>query len=602
MGTHPCENIRPNRLPHFARSLHRAPMAVKYPFLSWTNSIFDAWYDEWSANERRLSAGFDVLEELARWDYEKDDSPIGSYATRKSRAVFVPYPSMMTTAFVGGLQREKPEPGNGLDFGTLGDPKVPSPAQDVMNSVDRAVGGASWDTFWANTETKAMATGHVWITCDAPIWRKWALDNDRNPDIKPNREDERNGFRPYLMRLSPLQVPDWHYDEYGVLQYLRWTSSRRAFKDGKTSTVVRHHLMVRRGCTIFGEPFSGGGTWLFEDDELVLGDDGKPVRAEYPTREIPCFPHFACRDESPHHAKPTKSASEIVRTKVSEERIRAGDQYNVVGIRGSAFAAPRPRMSRPLLTEIGQLAVQQMDTGSSAHNDVQVSGQRKLYVAGGDKNTSKSISEQTDAGSLVVVVPAPPGTRPSIHDTGSVTSAKSQTERQRYLDEQAREIMMPEATSAPQSSGESKKAGYREGKAPTLALMADELETSQTSGVHLLERGYNRLLEQPTGKVKWSGDFDLEPLVKDIEQAFDMMGTAGARSAKLTGHLVRSYLDQKGLTSGMTEDEIKEIVDELIDSIREGGMAAARSRSVEDALLLDAPEDPSDEDEEGSDE
>lgn len=543
-----------------ARESHPHAVSTKYPFLGWKHPIYEAWQAEWEENERRLEGGREVLDELARFDWEQDDATGISphYEQRKRRAAFLPFPARMAEAFVGALQREAPEPGTALSFGRLGDPLATGTrARLVWQSVDAPAGGAGWNAWWTQVEKNAMATGHRWIIREAPEWPAWAAQHGRTGASAPSLADEMMGFRPYLLELSPLQTPDWHYDGYGILQYLRWETTVRKFEQGKAQNVQRSMLLVRRGCTILGDAFAGGGWWVFEGDEMVTADDGEPLHGTWDDAEIPAFPHFY-------------------------QRARAR-QATVTTLTGAKQLSVRPRMSRPGLTEIGQLSVAHMDLGSAAHNDSIEAGSRRIYVVGGTTAGHTATANQLKANSRLVTIPADGQARPTLHDTGAVTASSAITTQQDRVRDQASYVAAEEAAWAPESSGVSKNMGYRDTKSPRLALMASELEASQTRAIHLLERGFG--FADPTGAVTWTRDFDLEPLVQDVSQAFELLASAGAQSAELSVHLIMAFLRQKGLVAGKTAQQLETIEGELKESLEQAAANAARSRDIGRSLL-----------------
>ena len=464
-----------------------------------------------------------------------------SYATRLAQAVYVNYASRMAGAFVGALMRQSPDVGTGLDFGTLGNAATPgSRAQAVYASTSAPVGGQHWDAFWSEVMIYAMATGHRWIVRDAPRW---------DADAPPTQRDEEGGYRPYLRHVSPLAVPDWHFDEAGRLQFLRIEQQERVFeaKGGQQTSRVatRHLLYTRRGFALFaperGEAFDQGGWWLYDDEGDLLR------RGTYADGEIPAR---LCYYER------------------------------------AAAASVLAEVSRPGLTEIGQCSISAMNLDSIADHDAKVSGMRRIYAVGADPTGRQhdAVVAQLDAGSRFVSVPAAQGVSTSLHDTGSSSSATAITARIEAKRKMAQEIAHDEATSAPDASGEAKKTDYREGKSPRLALMAFEMETAQTEAIRLLERGFDPAV-RPSGHADWPSDFDLEPLVNDVKEAFEVLEASTAQSEDLTVTLLMAYLQQKGLIAGLAPAEQETIKEQLRTSLQQAAQAAERARDLQQSLL-----------------
>ncbi|MDX1546658.1 MAG: hypothetical protein R3247_06705, partial [Rhodothermales bacterium] len=510
-----------------------------------------------------------------------------------------------------------PEADVQLSFGTLGSvqmgsaaragtgtgtrqgaPGESSPARQVWESVDRPRGGAAWNAWWTTVGIWAMATGHRWIVREAPVFEAWWGRNRRGEGGRPlplpeqhTRQDELDGFRPYLVEYSPLEAPDWHFDAHGTLQYIRFELQERVFKSesagqGGTFSAAfekKHLLMVRPGFEELGPEFSGGGWWRFDKDgELELGPDGEPVHGTWSSPgaspagsagtspggsvEIPCFAFFYQRES------------------------RGGRE--------------RPRMSRPGLTEIGQVAIAHMNLDSAADSDALESGSRRIYIAGGTASSHNEAVKQLRENSRIVTIPGDGRTQPRIHDTGSVSAATAIGARQEKKRDQAMLIAAEEAAWRPESSAESKEAGYRDTKSPRLALFAEEIEAAQTQAIHLLEEGWGAA--RPSGFARWPKDFDLLPLVADIMEAFEVLRLAGAESPSLQVHLVMSHLRQKGLLAGKEDAEIAAIEEELLEGLQRRQGAEERARDLTRSYLQrrrplptdDPPtDDPSDEEE-----
>ena len=565
---------------------------LPFDFLSEEHPVYKRCRVEWEQNERRMAGGRDVLEELAPFDWERDSSgtvkPVfkkdgtfdersttqlaafldgrrsrgvtnPNYLDRKARASYLNFPLRTATQYTGAIMREAPEVDVNLSLGTLG--RV-SPAEgegrasqnnaaSVFNSIDAPHGGAAFYAWVQAVAMRCMATGHRWIFCEAPEAAEWYRRN-RGSGVpeRPTQQDVLDGYRPYLVELSPLQVPNWELDADGLLQFCIVLHEERVFsREGGRLTakfVTRYQLWVRAGYAELGDEYSSGGWWRFDENRKPLRRDGEQESGPLPNgRDIPAFVAYYQR-----------------------EKQRPGGP---------------PTMSRPGLTEVGQIAVAHMDLDSAADYDARVSGSRRMFIAGVSMSQHEAVGDQVDQGSRIVAIPAEMGTRPTIYDSGSVSAAKTLSERQVEKREQAALAAAEEATWAPDSSAESKNAGYRDVKSPRLALFAEEIEATMTNAIHLLEIGFGA--DEPTGHATLPRDFDLAPLVQDILEAFEVLDASGASSADLSARMVMGYLKSKGLLAALKADEVLAIEEELRESLAQKRAERERGEDVANELL-----------------
>jgi hypothetical protein len=188
------------------------------------------------------------------------------------------------------------------------------------------------------------------------------------------------------------------------------------------------------------------------------------------------------------------------------------------------------------------------------------------------------IAAKIKEGSKVVPVPRskdPEAGDPSITDAsaGAVAAGVFDLLLARKREE-AKELAALLATSTPDSSGESKKAGFTDAKSPRLALVATEMETAQNIALHFLELRFGTTTE-PEGAVRWPKEFDLQPVINDIQEFFDLGVLTTVRSPTLDGKLMLQAAEEKGLISDEDEDYDK-VRKELIDSAQAVADAAAR--------------------------
>lgn len=481
----------------------------------------------WKRDERRLYGGDAVLTELRHFLWEEENGD--HYQERQNEATYVNLPAQFADTVVGHLFREAPRPGEELNFGGLGEvgktdgEGVPDRAEQLWKNADGVGNDASqWDNFWFGLAKRGMATGHRWILAEAP---------QEAPD---SRQDELDGQRPYLVEYSPLAVTDWHYAN-GSLQYaIIPVEERRPRLDGnelKGAEPEKVYLfLTREGWDGHGEEFQGGGWWKFDEDkELVEDAHGS---WEKTGGQIPLFPLFY-------------------------ERSQGTDD--------------RAAMSRSGTMELGQIAVSLMNLNSAADFDTWEAAASLIYLLGVDKEGYELAVEKRKDGSGMIPVPPHADTHevPEIHDgsTGAVTAETFKTRVQALL-ELAERIAVMEQTSTPDSSGASKRAGFADVKAPRLAQMASELEDAQNTALHFLEMRWG--VDQPSAEVTWTREFDLLPLVEDIQEMFDLEEAAGLRSA---------IIGARGLTQAAREKGIVSEEDEL-DAVEAEYRAAAEDRTL----------------------
>jgi hypothetical protein len=144
------------------------------------------------------------------------------------------------------------------------------------------------------------------------------------------------------------------------------------------------------------------------------------------------------------------------------------------------------------------------------------------------------------------------------------------------LFQEAREQSFQQVTSTPDSSGESKKAGHAENKAPILAMRARERQQSENTLLHFAELRFG--IKEPTGSSEWPTDFDLAPLVDAIDAALDTLRRSKLRSPTAEVAMILQSLEERGVVNDsnrkIVEDELKKSF-----SDQEADAAAAREAS-----------------------
>lgn len=560
----------------------------------WLNDrhpIYVAWADEWKREEDRFRGGREILAELARFDWEE---PFGEhFQARSQQASYLPFPAMHSEVMTGHLFRRAPDVGSGLSFGGLG--KVNTEAAEVTRAdlvyynVDGAGReGSSWNAWWMEVTRWTPVTGHRWILTEAPRTKPATL------------EDEARGLHPYLVHLSPLEVINWHYD-LGVLQFaVVKTYERRprlvngAWEGAAESPV--YYLLVADRFDGLGPEYEGGGWWLFDADGEPLERNGAPAsgRWESTKGEVPLFPYFYQRDLS---SGSDPEAFAFVRGADPAPGLVPATRSADRGLRArGVIPLSRPSFSRPGLTGLGQVAVSYMNLSSAADYDAWDAASSTHFVLGASvESFNTAVAKWKEGNRFVPFPPAPDGSIPTITD-GSAGAVAAEVFRARLEHKawEARFLSFIEATSDPGSSGESKRMGFMDSKAPRLAAMAQEAEAAQGNALRLLELRWG--IPTPTSEVKWVKDFDLRDLLSDIDEMFDLMDRAALKSPTLASSMLVASARQRGLLS----DEAPEptVRKEFEEAARAGAEAAAARRDLLAELRASGTDDRVEEDDE----
>lgn len=527
-----------------------------------THEIFDANVARWEQNERRLRGGDYVLDELRKflWETSETDAtgdalPDGTmpgehYAARKEQAVYVNFPEMFVLAMKGHLHRNRPMPDTGaLSFGTLGEVRrtrnyrQPTRAEQVYYNAD-GVGndGSQWDNYWLGVWGRAAATGHRWMFVEA------------SAEAPGNRQREILGFRPYLVEYSPQQVTNWHFEQGRLAWAVVRVSVRNPFvaQDGTLSGNEEEDgylLLVREGHPNLGPEFVGGGWWKYNADKELI-DSGDWTSTE---GEIPMWPIFYERD---------------------------------MGVRTSEDSGISiPAMSRPGITELGQAAIAYMNMASAAEYDAWDAASSLKFLMGVDRNGFNIASAIWNSGSQIVPVPTNDGGQiPSLQDgsSGSVAAEVFDKLLSRKRAE-AEKIAAQEAIGSPDASGESKKVGFGDTRAPRLANIASEIEQAQNIAIFFLELRWGT--GEPGGSVIWPREFEVVDVLEDIKTFFEIEKASGLRSKTLDARLMTTAAKEKGF---ITDDADEKKIE------AEYGAAAEQNEATKAALTDPANVKPGD--------
>lgn len=533
-------------------------------FLDSRHEVYDACVDRWVENERRLLGGDHVLPELRRFIWETlpsdakttdmRDEPGAHYGARQSGAVYLNFPEWFVLSMKGHLYRNRPMPGGGLSFGSLGevrrvrDNARPTPAELLYYNADGVgVDGSQWDNFWLTAWCRAAATGHRWILAEAPIER---------PE---NRLAELLGQRPYLVEYAPQQIPNWNI-EAGRLSWAivrvpmrRPLVSAASATPGTATSSLGYLLLVRNGVTDLGDAFKGGGWWRFDADKnpLPVGGSGTWKMTK---GDIPMFPLFYER---------------------SKGVVPAVTDVPNAPVRAVASTDAKPAMSRAGTTELGQAAIAYMNLSSAADYDAWDAAASVRFLLGVDKDGFNLAASYFNNGHQAVPVPAnEQGHVPQVVDgsTGSVTAEVFDKLLGRKLNE-AEKLAIQEATGTPDASGEAKRLGFGELKSPRLANIASEIEQAQNIAIYFLELRWGN--ESASGSVQWPREFEIVDVVADVKEFFELERLSGYRSTTLGTQLMVKAARESG---HMTDDAESETIK------REYATSAANAEKARAAL------------------
>lgn len=542
-------------------------------FIHSVHPVYAAQRTGWRLNERRWRAGRAILAELSRFDWEKPDG--ASFRARLNEATYVNWPDLFLRTMVGHLFKQAPSPDDGLDFGTLGRVQrapsggtgdgastataAPSRAELVYYNADGAgQDGSAWDPYWTGCLVRAGICGHRWMMVEA------------STEAPTSRQDEARGRRPFLIDYSPLSIPDWHFTD-GQLEYAIvdvW-ERRPRIEEGrfKAEYELFKYVLVRKGSRAFGPDFEAGGWWMIRAGDKAITDEGDWALTG---GEIPMWPLFWERDEGETPETPSEHHASVARAATG----RATPDLVLDG----------PNLSRSAITWLGQIGVSYMNLSSAADFDAWDAAKSTKVVVGATEDAFNLMSAKVSEGSQMVPLPlGPQGEKPEIFDaSASAVAAEVFEKRLERKRTEARDLAALEASGTPEASGVSKQTGFADIKSPVLARLASEMETAQNTGIRFLELRFGPTggsTVRPTGAVKWPRDYQLQPLVEDVREMFELEDLAGASSPTLRARLLVSAAKDKGLLADST------LATKVQTEYEESATAAADARSqARDAL------------------
>lgn len=491
----------------------------KNGFLASEHPAYRAQKEVWLKNERRFLGGEHVAVELTPFDWEIANGP--HHTERKANVTYLNWPDRFASLVVGHMMRQAPRPDDALDFGTLGqvrrlkDVDTPTRAELLYYNTD-GVGndGSQWDNFWTSVARHAVIFGHTWVLAEGPPERPLRFDG------------ELRGLRPFLSEHSPLDVTNWGH-ERGMLSFAvlkRWVRRLRIGEKGELSGndgELEYLLLTRAGFMDFGTEFGAGGWFTFDEE----GNPLKNGTWSMTNGEIPMVPLFY-------------------------ERLKPSKQY--------------PAISRSGVEDLGNLAVSYMNLASAADFDAWDGASSVQAILGATEDAFNLFIAKLKEGSRYAPLPSQEGatTNPDVKDAsmGSVT-ADVFDRRLAAKRIEAVELMLNELHTAPYASGESKRVSWTDSKAPRLAVLAAEVESSQNAMIHFMEQlwGFRR----PSGATQWRREFDLIDVLDAAQEYFTIRQTAGVRSPTLDAKVMIAVAKSKGW---ITDNEEQEKVRQELES------------------------------------
>jgi hypothetical protein len=482
-------------------------------FLDTKHRIYTLHEKGWEREERRMYGLDAVLEEVVQFTGEGS----ASYTARKASATYVNFPKAHAQVVTGQLRLHGPTPEKGLSFGELGEirerDKVDEPtlAELLYYNVD-GIGsdGSEFPAFMDAVDERAQATGHRWLMVETPQW------DGVESGTRPSKEAVIAGFRPYVVEYSPLDVTNWFF-RAGQLQFAvirvpvgEPTVEGGQFKtEGDSGDKLGYYLLVRAGYKGLGAEFAGGGWWLYDHERNEL--NSKPWANT--GGQIPLWIHY-------------------------------GEK--------SSGTTKLPALSRSSTMELGQIAVSLMNTISARDYDAWDAAASRLYFLGADAQVMQDVAAQVTARSILIGVPVAASlqgnqdNRVQVYDgsMGAVPAGVFSTIIEAKFNE-AKEQSFQKITSTPESTGISKEAGHQQEKAPYLARRAALRQGSEQTLIYFAELRSG--FAKPRGYSKYEREFDLAPVVDDIEATLSMLKRSWLRSPTWERDLLLRAGDERGL-------------------------------------------------------
>lgn len=459
------------------------------------------------------------------------------YAMRQAEAEYLPLPERHASILAGHLRRVAPAP----NFGTMGEVRAradirgaPSLAELFHYNADGiGADGSQYPAFCDGVQVRACATGLRWTLVEMP-----PPPAGRAPDAPVTARERAAGHRPYLVEFSPLRVPIWEYDR-GRLDWAvaRVPVGRAAMVDGvwtRPPETLGYYLFVRAGFAGLGDRFAAGGWWLFDGERQLVTQTVRRVAGDGVVSLIPQDAHGTWAR---------------TRGQIPLVPLLADD---------TPGTTDRPALGRSLTMELGQLAVGLMNRVSERDYNARQAAKSVKYLLGADpKNVAafNLTAEMHESGAILIPVVAYEAPNadgngskwivPQIYDSasGAVETGVYQT----IIDSKlatAREIMVRQVSAGLDASGRSREAAFGEATSPLLARMAQRREGWENALIHFAELRAGAT--EPTGSVTYPTEFDLAPVVDDIDATLNTLRLAQLRSPTLEARLVRRAAEERG--------------------------------------------------------
>lgn len=514
-------------------------------FVKATHPTHAKFKEAWTRNETLHTGGDAVREYLRPFGWE---DPAGDvFKGRQERAYYPRYPSIVTERFVGYLSQDGPQPGRGYTFGNLGDVRgrgertgTPTAAELFWDDCD--LSGTSFVSFMNHETRMSMVTGLRWIVVEM------------TPDAPSSKADEATN-RPFLLGFSPRDVPNWLFMGRGLVAIVM-SIQEPVFTDKGVELRDRRLFYVAKGPS--AEYFTSvagaatNGAWHVTDiDGVVLNDDvtGKPRMGDL----------AACGGDIPVAL-------------LWYERARNGEPVSGTD-------------------ELGRAALVHMNLKSALDNDAHESGSRNLSVFGIDTAEYNEGADMAAKGSRIrAFPPSMRGNSPvsvTLHDSASVSGGTAILAAIKRTEEDAARMAMNELQTAPDSSGEARRAAFRGSVSPRLAAMSENREACENTILRLVSQRWG---VEPTATVVWPRSFDVTDAAEDWREIMGAVAEAGVTSPTLTYLAVAALLESKGVD--LTDDQLAAVLAEFQSEAASRQQAAAALGAYGDGADAATGDDP----------
>jgi hypothetical protein len=357
--------------------------------------------------------------------------------------------------------------------------------------------------------------------------------NGRSPTGPLTGQDFVDGYRPIAVEYSPVVVPFFQIT-YGRLDFavIKVAFPPESLVDENfnvSGSDLGSYLLVRRGFKGLGPTFAEGGWWKFDPEHTLL-PDGHGLWDR--TRgQIPLFPFIG---------EPDPGTTE------------------------------RPAIARSLTMELGQIAVSLMNRMSERNYNVSYAAKSINYILGIGKDEHGQVIAQQDLASITIGVP------PVMYQDGRVGIPSMWNSSAAAIDatvfesiisagfEEARELMVKQVTSGLDASGAKVMASFAEATSPLLARLAGTRQQAMNTFLYFASLLF-RVQGTPDASVTIPRDFNLQPLVDDIDEMLSTLKRSWLRSPTWEAQLLIKSGEERNL---LPEDPTlrKTIEDELAAS------------------------------------